>query len=118
MRTKRYSDHYIICGYGKLGERIVDEFISNDKPFLIIEKSKERCEQLENKNKPYLYGNAHHKDTLIEAGITHAKGIVITFSKDSEVLYTVFAVREVSSDLDIVCRVKRKETYKKCSSQA
>jgi len=113
METKYYSDHYIICGYGKLGEVIANEFVSTGKPCLFIENNKETCQQLERNKIPYVFGNAHDKDILIKAGIKHAKGIVITFSKDSEVLYTVFSVKELSSELNIVCRATRKETSEK-----
>lgn len=79
---------------------------------MFVEKHQKKCKQLKSLNEPHVCGNAKNVDTLMKAGIKKSQGIVITFSDNSEVLYTVFSVKELDSSLDIVCGASGKEAYR------
>jgi voltage-gated potassium channel len=112
MYSKNHPNKYIICGYGKLGKSIAAELKTHDQEYVIVEKDEKKCKQLESLSEPHICGNAKNVDTLREAGIKKSQGIVITFSDNSEALYTAFSVKEIDSSLDIVCGASGKEAYR------
>ncbi|HTP64991.1 MAG TPA: potassium channel family protein, partial [Geobacteraceae bacterium] len=67
-------DHYIICGFGRMGSLICREFVAKPVPFVVVERSPEVIETLKEESYLFLYGNATDDETLLKAGIKRAKG--------------------------------------------
>ena len=105
-KIKSLKDHYIICGYGRIGRIICNGLIGKSIPLIIIEKDESVREQLELDNLLYLDGDATDEDTLIEAGIEMAKGLVSVVSSDAENLYICLTARELNSRLYILSRAE------------
>ena len=83
-RIKSLKDHYIICGYGRIGKIICNELTSKSIPLLVIEKDERVHEQLEEDNILYLDRDATDEETLTEAGIEMAKGLVESVEVDQD----------------------------------
>jgi voltage-gated potassium channel len=98
------QDHYIICGYGRMGSLICRELASKPLPFLIIEKHSEVHDRLHAEGYLHLRGDATEDDTLLRAGIKRAKGLISVVSSDTENVYITLTARGLNPDLFILAR--------------
>lgn len=102
---KKLKNHYIICGYGNVGERIAKRLRESKKfDIVVIEKNKQTCDKIKLTNIPYIDGDATDEKILIEAGITNAKGLVTSILDDAENVYIVITARSLNPNLHIVAR--------------
>lgn len=103
------ENHTIIVGYGRTGENLVDLFIKNNSPFVLIEKSAEELDRFKIKHplKNYLYicGDATDDQTLIDAGIKKASTLIPVLSNDADNLFTTMSAKFLNHSLNIVARV-------------
>jgi len=97
-------DHYIVCGYGRIGSLICKEFAAKPIPFLVVENDTEILEKLESDNILFLRGNATEDETLLKAGIKRAKGLVSVVTSDTENVYITLTARGLNPDLFILAR--------------
>lgn len=98
------SDHYIICGFGRIGSLICKEFKANHLPFVIVEKAIETTEKLDEEGYLHLKGDATLDETLLKAGIKRAKGLISVVTSDTENVYIVLTARGLNPDLYILAR--------------
>ena len=102
MRT--LSNHYIVCGYGRMGRRICRELSAKPLPFVVIEKNQEVIAALQREGITAIEGDATQDEALIQAGIEQAKALVSVVNADTENLYIVLTARGLNKDLYIVAR--------------
>lgn len=102
----KLENHFIICGIDNVSRHIIDEFVKTETPFVVIEKSLEKCQELEADFK-YLYLDADPTidKSLIKAGIESAKGLVATLDDDHDNLFLVVSARNLNSKLKIAAKV-------------
>jgi voltage-gated potassium channel len=98
------KDHYIICGYGRIGSLICREFSAKPLPFVVVESNPAVLEKLEDDGYPFLRGNATEDDTLLKAGIKRAKGLVAVVTSDTENVYITLTARGLNPNLYILAR--------------
>ncbi len=98
------SEHYIICGFGRIGSLICKEFKVNHLPFVIVEKNIETTEKLDEEGYLHLKGDATLDETLLKAGIKRAKGLISVVTSDTENVYITLTARGLNPDLFILAR--------------
>jgi len=98
------ADHYIICGYGRMGSLICREFAAKPLPFVVVEKTNEIAERLKDEGYLYLLGDATNDETLLRAGIKRAKGLISVVTSDTENVYITLTARGLNPDLYILAR--------------
>ncbi|GFO58546.1 potassium transporter TrkA [Geomonas silvestris] len=100
------QDHYIICGFGRIGALICKEFAAKPLPFVVVEKDAETIERMEADGHGYLFlrGDATVDDTLLKAGIKTAKGLISVVTSDTENVYITLTARGLNPDLYILAR--------------
>lgn len=104
-KISRLHGHYIICGYGRIGSLICNEFKAKpDIEFVVVEKKPEDCELLAATGILFVQGDATHDDTLIDAGIRNAKGLISVVTSDTENVYITLTARGLNPDLFILAR--------------
>jgi voltage-gated potassium channel len=96
--------HYIICGFGRIGSLICKEFKANDLPFVIVEKSVDTMEKLDEDGYLHMRGDATLDETLLKAGIKRAKGLISVVTSDTENVYITLTARGLNPDLYILAR--------------
>ena len=97
-------DHYIICGFGRIGSLICKEFAAKPLSFVVVENKQDVIEKLEAEDYPYLRGNATEDETLLKAGIKRAKGLISVVTSDTENVYITLTARGLNPDLYILAR--------------
>lgn len=112
-KIKSLRDHYIICGYGRIGSIICKGLTRKAIPLMVIEKDEQVQEQLEEDEILYLQGDATHEETLLEAGIAKAKGLVSVVSSDAENVYICLTARGLSPRLYILSRAEDEASERK-----
>lgn len=108
---EKLEDHYIVCGYGRMGRIIYNELKSDDVPLLVIEK--EIPEFDTDNDIPMIIGDATRDERLKEAGISKAKGLISVLSTDANNLYVVLSARGLNPNLKIVARASDEGAEKK-----
>jgi voltage-gated potassium channel len=100
----RLKGHFIVCGYGRIGRQIANQYVQNRIPFVVVDMEHERIEQMRADGVPYLEGDASVDDVLIKAGIDRAAGLIAVTPTDAVNTFIVLTARGVRSDLFIVAR--------------
>jgi len=99
-------DHFILCGYGRIGSMIADELDQQKVPFVVIERSAERVQQVLLRGWLAVAADASRDEVLERVGIHRARGLIAAVGTDAENVYTVLTARVVRPDLFIVARVE------------
>jgi len=112
-KIKSLRDHYIICGYGRIGSIICKGLTRKAIPLMVIEKDEQVLEELEQDKTLCLQGDAAHEETLVEAGIEKAKGLVSVVSSDAENVYICLTARGLNPRLYILSRAEDEASERK-----
>src|SRR5438477_11034793 len=106
-------DHFIICGYGRVGRRVADEFRAAGVPYVVIDFREESVGAAEEHGDLFIEGNATKDEDLQQAGLGRAKGLVAASDSDADNLYIVLSARSARPDLQIVARGSDEDAAKK-----
>jgi len=106
------KNHYIICGYGRMGRIICEELTRHRAPFLIIEGTPEIVATMD-KELLVLQGDATQDAILKDAGIDRARGLISVLSSDADNLYVVLSARGLNPKLRIVARASQEGSSQK-----
>ena len=101
-KLRELNDHYIVCGYGRMGRIIARELKAKGVGTVVIEMNP--VMQFEKEEVLMVEGDATRDDILISAGIDRAKGLVSVLPTDAENLYVVLSARELSPKLFVLAR--------------
>ncbi len=102
-RIREMKDHYIVCGYGRMGRIICRELKAEKVPFVVVEKKPDVLLE-EEKDILIFEGDATIDEVLKEVGIQKAKGLISVLPTDAENLYVVLSARGLNPALQIVAR--------------
>lgn len=115
MEKKLHSlrDHVIICGYGRMGRLVTNEFALHKTPFVVIERNAELLQGFNSDHGVALTGDATHDETLRRAGIDRAKTLVTVAASDADNLFITMSARLMSEKVFIVARAEDEAAEKK-----
>lgn len=111
--VQNLHDHYIVCGYGRMGRQIVRDLRMREERFVLVDSSEDIEERLLAQGIPHILGDATRDETLLQAGIEKARGLVAALNSDSDNVMTVLTARELNPNLLIVARVVHVESESK-----
>jgi voltage-gated potassium channel len=100
----RLRDHYIVCGFGRIGKEICKILQEHHRPFLVIEKDEAEIKTLEELGYLRMHGEAADDDVLQAAGIDKARGLVSVVASDADNLYITLTARGLNPHLYIMAR--------------
>lgn len=112
-QISKLKNHYIICGYGRIGTHICREFESKPVPFVVVENEPHKVEKLSNEATLFVDGDATVDDTLIKAGIRSAKGLITAVTSDTANVYITLTARGLNPDLFILARASEEASETK-----
>lgn len=101
---EQISNHYIVCGFGRMGSQIAEHLLENNLNFVIIENEQNNVAKLNELGYLFVNGDATDDDALIKAGVERAKGLVAVLSTDAENVFTTLSARELNNNIFIVAR--------------
>jgi voltage-gated potassium channel len=119
-RTKRrlrmidqLRDHFIICGYGRVGRRAAEEFAVSGEPFVVLDFNPDALAAAKERGVLFLEGRGSEDEDLARAGVDRAKGLLASADSDAENMYITLSARARCPELTIVARASDEEAERK-----
>ena len=112
----KMNKHKIICGGGRTGNIVADEFGKEGLDFVVVEHDAEVAKELRKKDIALVEGDATKDETLIEAGVERASGLVSTLPSDCSNLLLCITARDLNTNLELVARASSQEAAKRLYS--
>jgi voltage-gated potassium channel len=106
-------DHFILCGYGRIGTEIVAEFEDHKVPYAVIDQTEEAVGRLRAEGRLHIEGDASSEELLKQAGIERARGLISAVDSDERAVYIVLAARALNPRLYIIARAGRPESIRR-----
>jgi voltage-gated potassium channel len=107
------KDHFIICGYGRVGRRAAEELESAGKGYVVLDFSPEAIDRAREKGILFIEGSGAEDEDLEQAGIDRAAGILASSDSDSDNVYITLSARSRRPDIVIVARASDGEAERK-----
>ncbi|TML50542.1 MAG: potassium channel protein [Actinobacteria bacterium] len=106
-------DHYIICGYGRVGQQIGSEFRAAGAQYVVVDFHEDALGAARERNDYFIEGDGTDEDDLDAAGLARARGLVASSDSDADNLYITLSARAVRPDLLVVARASNAAAAKK-----
>lgn len=97
-------DHIIICGYGRVGRRVVEELRDSGVPHVVIDIGDEALERAAADGVLTIEGSGAEDEKLEQAGIAHARGVIVASDDDADNLYITLSVKSRRPDVTVIVR--------------
>jgi voltage-gated potassium channel len=117
MRAKIQAlrNHYILCGFGRVGEEIGREFHDRGIPFVVVESNAESIRRARQRGFLLVDGDAASDAVLIEAGIEHARCLLAASDSDAGNTYIILTAKAIRPDILVVARAGQPSNQQKMS---
>lgn len=106
-------NHYIVCGFGRVGSHIAEDIAAAHASFVVIDEREDTIQSCIQRGYLALQGDATGDAVLLEAGIQHAKCLLVATDNDAHNIYITLSARHLSSKLFIIVRSNHDETEAK-----
>jgi voltage-gated potassium channel len=112
---EKLSNHVIVCGYGKYGKEIANNFVKHGIDFVVIDSNPEKIETIQRAGEKvfYIEEDATHDEALIRAGITRAQSLISALPDDSDNLFVVLTARQLNPRINLISRAKDPKSQRK-----
>ncbi len=112
---RKMKNHIVVCGAGRMGSQVVKELVKSHIPYVAIERDADQVEVVReiDEDAPIIEADATHDETLVEAGIGRARGLVAALSADTDNLFVCLTARDLQPGLTIVTRAYDQDAMSK-----
>lgn len=107
------AGHFIVCGFGRIGEVLCKELADERIRFVVIEKQPEKVELLEKMGYLYIAGDATADDVLLQAGLLTAKGLATAVTSDADNVFITLTAKGLKPDVFVLSRAADLKNEKK-----
>jgi voltage-gated potassium channel len=107
------SDHFIICGYGRIGSIVAQQFRRQHVPYVVVERQAERVQAATQDGALAVEADASREEVLTRVGIARARGLIAAVGTDAENVYAVLSARVMRPDLFIIGRAETDDATQK-----
>ncbi len=98
------ANHYIVCGFGRVGKVVCEEFGRHKMQFVVIERDPQIAGEIKLRGFPFVEGNCIEDDNLLKAGIARARGLINAIPDGADAVYTTLSARQHNPRLFIMAR--------------
>lgn len=112
-RVKTLDGHFIVCGYGRIGQQIAQMYNQEQVPFVIVERDESRLAMLRADDIAHVEGDAADEDALRQAGIDRARALIAVTPTDAVNTFIVLTARYLAPKLFIVARADNQQNEAK-----
>ena len=103
----RLKDHYIVCGYGRIGRVLCRNLQRTPHDLVVIDKNPDLVPAMDEDGVLYVNGDAADEVNLLKAGITRARGLVAALGTDVDNVFLVLSARQLAPELNITARASQ-----------
>jgi voltage-gated potassium channel len=112
-RVRALSEHYILCGFGRVGREIAHEIVAAKHAIVVIDVNDASLDEAARQNYPIVRGNAADIEVLRQAGIERARGLAVATDSDADNVYVTLSARVLRPDLFIIARANADDSEAK-----
>lgn len=112
-RAAHMEGHYIICGYGRVGRQIVEDFRREGCQFVVIDVNQSSLETAVKDGLVVIYGNATEDEVLQRAGVMRARGLIAAVANDADNIFVTLSARALRPEMPIVARANYEDAVRK-----
>jgi len=112
-KTESLEGHVVVCGYGKIGEKVCEVLDESKKEYVVVDNNPTIAKLLREMKINVVEGDATHSRILKMARVEKAKGLVTTFGSDTNNVFVILTARELNPDLLIASRAVSEEVVNK-----
>lgn len=115
-KINKLNDHYIICGAGRTGTKIINDFFKKDLDFVVVENDEKRIEKLKEIYRGkllYVVGDATKDETLLQANIKNAKVLISVLTTDADNLFLTLTTKDLHEKIQVITRAVDASSEKK-----
>lgn len=112
-KMSRLHNHFIICGAGRVGSHLMRSLKGSNETFIVIESNTQKVAHLLDLGIAVLVRDATLEESLLEAGVEHAKGLAACLPDDADNVYVVLIARDLNPDIHIVARAAEEQAESK-----
>ncbi|WP_198014780.1 potassium channel family protein [Hippea sp. KM1] len=112
-KIEKLSNHFIICGYGRVGKVVAKEMERFKKPFVVIEENQEAAREAIENGYLVITGSATDEEILKKARVKQAQGIALVMDSDADNIYTLITAKDENKDILAVARANSEDSVKK-----
>jgi voltage-gated potassium channel len=110
---EKIEGHFIVCGYGRVGRGAIEELFHAKAPFVVIEINPERVQRAIQRGIMAINGDATRDDTLRDAGIARARGLIAALATDANNLFTILSAKGLNPNLYVATRAAEESAEQK-----
>jgi voltage-gated potassium channel len=110
---EKLRDHYIICGYGRVGQQIGDEFRAAGADYVVVDFHEDALAAARERGDHFIEGDGTDEDNLAAAGLAQARGLVASSDSDADNVYITLSARAARPELLIVARASNADAARK-----
>ena len=103
-KINKLENHYIVCGYGRIGRVLCKRLKSKPIDLVVIEKDPDQIPVMDADGVLYLSGDAASEMLLLKAGIERARGLVAVLATDTDNVFLVLTARQLNKTIEIIAR--------------
>jgi voltage-gated potassium channel len=103
-QINKLNNHYIVCGYGRMGRALTRFLIQRYLNVVVIEQDENRIPAMNSDGILYIVGKATDEDILLKAGIERARGLLTVVGSDADNVFMVLLARQINPGIFIVSR--------------
>lgn len=109
----KLQDHFIVCGFGRVGRNASFEFQRTGAPFLVIDRNEQRVAKAASAGMIASVADATQDDSLRNAGVLRAKGLIAALASDADNLFIILSAKALNPNLTIATRASEEEAGEK-----
>jgi voltage-gated potassium channel len=107
------NNHFIVCGFGRVGRNASYELQREKVPFVVVDRNPDRVQRAAEANMMVIAADASRDETLREAGVLRAKGLIAALPSDAENTFIILSAKTLNPKLNVVTRASEEEAEKK-----
>ena len=107
------TDHFILCGAGRIGLIIAEEFRRQNAPFVVIDHDPAAVQEVIRRGDLGVEADASREDVLVKLRIESARGLIAALGSDAENVYTILTARGLRPDLFVIARADSEDAGRK-----
>jgi voltage-gated potassium channel len=111
-QIKRLKDHYIVCGYGRIGRVLSQHLVRGKREVVVIEENRERIPVMDEDGIPYIVGEATEEDNLLKAGVERASVLATALATDADNVFLALSAKQINPGIYIVARASQEAAKK------
>jgi voltage-gated potassium channel len=105
-------EHYLVCGFGRIGAVVCHELAAKPAPFVVIEQQEEPARKAQAHHYLVLHSDATNEQVLLQAGVMRAKGLFAILSSDADNVFVTLTAKQLNPQLFVVARAEAEQSEK------